>query len=182
MAMALPLYYSAEMVRALPDDGNRYETVHGELLVSPAPRHVHQLVVARLMEQLQPYLRAHPVGVLLPSPADVSSGSDTLVQPDLFVVEIGQARTMEWPQLQHLLLAIEIVSPSSRRADRFTKRVLYQRAGIPDYWVVDIEAAAIERWTPDATAPDLLRDTVQWQPAGVTTALSVDIPALFAPI
>ena len=111
-----------------------------------------------------------------------SGGLDILVQPDLFVVEIGQARTMEWPQLQHLLLVIEVLSPSSRHADRFTKRVLYQRAGIPDYWVVDIEAAAIERWTPDATAPDLLRETVQWQPAGVTTALSVDIPALFAPI
>ena len=38
MGMAVPIYYSAEMVRALPDDGNRYETVRGELLVTPAPR------------------------------------------------------------------------------------------------------------------------------------------------
>ena len=92
MAMALPLYYSAEMVRALPDDGNRYETVHGELLVSPAPMRAHQRVLMRLIEQLQPYLRAHPVGELIPSPADVSEGLDILVQLDLFAVEIGQAR------------------------------------------------------------------------------------------
>lgn len=52
MGMAAPLYYTAEMVRALPDDGNRYETVHGELLVTPAPRPWHQEVVDRLRDVL----------------------------------------------------------------------------------------------------------------------------------
>lgn len=50
--MAAPQYYSAEMVRALPDDGNRYETVHGELLVTPAPRVWHQEVLLRIMVKL----------------------------------------------------------------------------------------------------------------------------------
>src|SRR5689334_14796724 len=72
MSMAAPVYYSADMVRALPDDGNRYETVHGELLVTPSPRLTHQLVVRRLLVALDLYLRDHPVGTVLPSPADIS--------------------------------------------------------------------------------------------------------------
>ena len=42
MGMVAPVYYTADMVRALPDDGKRYETVHGELLVTPAPRAWHR--------------------------------------------------------------------------------------------------------------------------------------------
>src|SRR6266576_1429726 len=60
MGMAAPLYYTAEMVRALPDDGNRYETVHGELLVTPAPRTWHQIVVERLRDVLRAYLQGRP--------------------------------------------------------------------------------------------------------------------------
>jgi len=63
MGMAAPAYFTAEMVRALPDDGNRYEVVHGELLVTP--------------------------------PADISWTPDTLVQPDLFVAALDEARTGE---------------------------------------------------------------------------------------
>ena len=37
MGMAAPIYYTADMVRAMPDDGNRYEVAYGELLVTPAP-------------------------------------------------------------------------------------------------------------------------------------------------
>jgi hypothetical protein len=47
MGMAATTYWTAEMVRQLPDDGNRYEVVHGELLVTPAPRLNHQLLVTR---------------------------------------------------------------------------------------------------------------------------------------
>ena len=87
MGMAAPVYYTADMVRALPDDGNRYETVHGELLVTPAPRPVHQYVIALLLERLVPYLARYRVGQLLTSPADISWGNpDVLVQPDIFVV------------------------------------------------------------------------------------------------
>ena len=60
MGMAAPIYYTADMVRALPDDGNRYETVHGELLVTPAPRMWHQIVVERLRDVLRAYLQGRP--------------------------------------------------------------------------------------------------------------------------
>jgi Uma2 family endonuclease len=77
------------------------------------------------------YLRSYRVGHLIASPADISWGSDTLVQPDLFVVPVEQARTLEWSAMRSLLLAIEVLSPSSARADRFTKRRLYLQQGVP---------------------------------------------------
>ena len=87
-----PAYHTADMVRALPDDGNRYELVYGELLVSPSPRWVHQRVVTRLM--LGDSIRSaatHDCGEVVASPADISWGADTLVQPDVFVVTPREA-------------------------------------------------------------------------------------------
>jgi len=72
MGMAAPVYYSADMVRALPDDGNRYETAHGKLLVTPSPRLTHQRLVRRLALALGRYLENAPVGELFMSPADIS--------------------------------------------------------------------------------------------------------------
>src|SRR6185295_1654352 len=92
MGMAAPLYYTAEMVRAMPDDGNRYEVVYGELLVTPAPRPWHQVLVQRLIVALAAYLNREPAGLVLSSPADISWGADVLVQPDVFVVPTDEAR------------------------------------------------------------------------------------------
>ena len=80
MGMAAPIYYTADQVRAMPDDGNRYEVVYGELLVTPSPRPWHQVVVQRLSLALGKYLEREPVGSLLESPADISWGQDVLVQ------------------------------------------------------------------------------------------------------
>jgi Uma2 family endonuclease len=72
MGMAATTFYTADMVRALPDDGKRYETVHGELLVTPAPRLMHQRVVRRLVVALDQYLTHQGVGEAFTSPADIS--------------------------------------------------------------------------------------------------------------
>ena len=182
MGMAAPLYYSAEMVRALPDDGNRYETVHGELLVTPAPRAWHQAIVLRLAMALSEYTRRIGIGYVYHSPADISWGPDTLVQPDVFVVELTEARTLDWRRMKHLLLAIEVLSPASLRADRFTKRRLYQEVGVATYWIADPEGKTVEIWTPDATVPIHERERVTWQPAGATEAFVLELGELFGPI
>lgn len=158
MGMAVPIYYTADMVRAIPDDGQRYETVHGELLVTPAPRYVHQYVIAQLVLKLGPYLTRYPVGQVLTSPADISWAPDVLVQPDVFVAAIEEARTFDWTHIKTLLLAIEVLSPSTQRYDRFTKRRAYQEFQVASYWMLDIEGRAAEIWTPQATAPTLERD------------------------
>lgn len=182
MGMAAPTYHTADMVRALPDDGRRYEVVHGELLVTPAPRAWHQEIVGRLFLELRRHLAGRPVGHALMSPADISWSEDTLVQPDVFVVDLAEARTLDWTRMRTLLLAVEVLSPSSARADRFTKRRLYQERAIPAYWVVDPDARLVEVWTPDATFPVVERERVVWRPAGAAEPLVLRLQELFRPL
>jgi Uma2 family endonuclease len=181
--MAVPVYYTADMVRALPDDGNRYETVHGELLVTPTPRALHQLVLERLRGDLWAYLKTRPAaGQMLSAPADISWGPDVLVQPDLFVVDREEARSLDWTRMQTLLLAVEVLSPTTARHDRFTKRRLYQEVGVAQYWIVDPEARVVEVWTPGDTFPATLDTTVTWHPAGADVPFTLEIPDLFRPV
>jgi Uma2 family endonuclease len=180
MGMPAPLeFYTREMVLALPEDGNRYETVWGELLVTPSPRVRHQVVLMRLVEELAPYLRREPVGLLLASPADISWGPDILVQPDLFVIAKEQAGARDWPEITRLELVVEVLSPLSARADRFTKRRLYQAQGVGTYWVVDAEAHKVEVWTPGAALPRIETERVRWRPAGAGEGLEIELAELF---
>ena len=182
MDMAAPVYYTADMVRALPDDGNRYETVHGELLVTPAPRLWHQVVTKRLLVGLELYLSTEPIGVVLQSPADISWSDHILVQPDLFVVECDEARTMDWQRIKTLRFVVEVLSPSTSRYDRFTKRRLYQDVNIPAYWIVDADKHQVEVWTPEAEAPRLETERVAWSPPGSEEPFTVELKGLFRPV
>lgn len=185
MGMAAPLYHTADRVRALTDETRhwpRYETVHGELLVTPAPRPWHQTVTLRLAAALVAYTAREPVGEVFTSPADISWGPDTLVQPDVFVVPIEEARTLAWPTIRTLLLAAEVLSPSSVRADRFTKRRLYQDEGVALYWMIDADARTAEIWTPGDQFPRVEAERLIWSPAGASHAFEIMLMELLRPI
>jgi Uma2 family endonuclease len=179
MGMAAPVYYSAEMVRNIPDDGKRYETVHGELFVTPAPRALHQRIVLRMARVLADYVEKHGGGEVFISPADISWSPDTLVQPDVFVVDPAEARTSEWSKMKNLLLVAEVMSPGTTRQDRFAKRRLYQEVGVPLYWIVDPDQKAVEVWTPEAQFPSIERERLVWTQESVAEACVVDLEELF---
>jgi Uma2 family endonuclease len=165
-------------VLALPDDGNRYELVDGELLVSPGPRPLHQRAINHLSHALTTYVRAHGLGAVYCSPADLDLGSGQLVQPDIFVT--SRRGFTEWTEVGMPSLVIEVLSPSSVVADRLTKRVRYQRSGVPLYWIVDLDARRVETWTPLADRPAVVADTLTWQPDPAAPALELDLPTYFA--
>ncbi|MBL0170033.1 MAG: Uma2 family endonuclease [Gemmatimonadaceae bacterium] len=79
------------------------------------------------------------------------------------------------------LLAVEVLSPSTARQDRIVKRPRYQRTGV-EYWMVDLDARVVERWTPDAERPEICLIAITWQPAGAVAPLAIDLVALFAEI
>ncbi|MGH7627730.1 MAG: Uma2 family endonuclease, partial [Gemmatimonadaceae bacterium] len=161
----------------------RYETVNGELLVTPAPRWWHQEVVDRLAYTLRAYLVLEPVGLQVRAPADVSWGMrDTMVQPDVFVVPLDEARTFDYRQIRHLLLAIEVLSPRTAGADRGVKRELYQRQGVPLYWIVDADEMSVEEWTPGAAVPRIERHELIWHPAGAVSPCTILLAGLFRPL
>lgn len=173
--------WTAQMVRELPDDGNRYEVVHGQLLVTPSPGGPHQLVLARLYAAIRAYLEPLSLGdTVLFSPADISWGEDSLVQPDLFVFPPGEW-TGEWRSIRTLLLAVEVLSPSSRRADRVIKRRAYQEQRVETYWIVDTDDELVDVWHPDDAAAQTVKDVVRWRVRPDLPELQIVLSKLFQP-
>lgn len=159
--------WTVEEVWALPDDGNRYELVDGELLVTPSPSMRHQHVAGALFYRLSGWLKSHDPGVAIAvmAPADVQLTPTSLVQPDLFVIPLRDGRPpRELPVGSALLLAVEVISPASARADRIRKRVFYLREGVPEYWILDPEARVVERWRHGEDRPHIIAERLSWQP------------------
>lgn len=156
--------WTREMVLALPDDGQRYELFDGQLLVTPAPVPRHQLAVQALADRLSPYIRSHRIGFLLTSPADLDLGGDQLSQPDLFVLPALPPDRLSWRGTPNPVLVVEVLSPGSARGDRLVKRRRFQRAGIPEFWILDLDARVVERWRPQDERPEILDERLEWRP------------------
>jgi Uma2 family endonuclease len=137
-----PLLTVADLDAFPEDDGNRYELIGGELFVSCAPGIPHQRVLANLIVGLSDYLKANPIGILVPGAGAIFSDYDAVI-PDLAFV-----RNERWDQVVTgekftgaLDLVIEILSPGSqnRKRDLAAKRKLYGQYGVQEYWIVDSE-------------------------------------------
>lgn len=132
--------WTVEDVLDLPEDrGCRIELVDGALLVSPAPRPGHQRLLQRLLIGFPPVL---PAGTELLPGVNVRLGGQRLLIPD-FVVMNRSGHSGLNCQAHDLLLAAEIVSPSSRVQDRVLKRQLYAEAGVPFYLLVETDGPAV---------------------------------------
>jgi Uma2 family endonuclease len=174
--------WTAEMARALPDDGNRYEVLDGELFVTQAPGWAHQAVLARLFVVIHPYVERHGLGWALWSPADIEFSPRRLLQPDLFVVpDTGHGEPQNWKDVTALLLTVEALSPTTARADRLKKRPIYQQQRVSEYWIVDIDARLVERWRPDDHRPEVIADFLEWQPKEEIEPLVVQLDEVFGP-
>jgi len=172
--------WTVDDLAALPDDGMRYEIIDGELFVTPSPSWRHGDAVMTLAYTLRSYLSAHATGHLKVAPQDVVYDKHTVVEPDLFVVPLVDGRPPRtWEEAGRLLLAVEIVSPSSARKDRVAKRWLYQRQAVPEYWVVDVDAEIVERWRPGDERPEILTDRLEWQPSAEHAPLAIDLDGYF---
>ena len=131
----------------LPDDGRRYEIHDGELSVTPAPGSAHQMISADLYDVVKAHVKAGNLGLVLYAPLDVILSDTTVVQPDLVYLDATRAglltaRGIEGPPT----LVVEILSASTRRIDREKKLLLYARYHVPNYWIVDPEARALEAY------------------------------------
>ncbi|MEP7001195.1 MAG: Uma2 family endonuclease [bacterium] len=160
----------------------RYELIGGELLVTPSPGSPHQLAVGELHLVIAPYVDAEGLGLTFFAPSDVELREGTITQPDLYVLAAGPAahqKGLITLNALALLLVVEVISPSSVRTDRIIKREFYMESGVAEYWVVDLDARMIERWTPERDTPVVERALLAWQPAGASRALNVELPALF---
>ena len=138
---ALP--FSRPLTRAdledTPDDGHRYELIDGVFIVSPSPALPHQDVVG------SPYLLLRaacpPELKVILAPFDVALADDTVLIPELLVSPRSQFTRRELPGPP--LLAVEVLSPSTRRFDLLLKRDRLQQAGAASYWLIDPDEPSV---------------------------------------
>ena len=169
--------WTLDELHRLPDDGNKYELVRGELFVTPLPNEEHEIIAARLTDILAPYVKRHALGVVF-HPRAVFRFEGSEVEPDLMVRQPKQPGTQDWTDAPIPLLIVEILSPSTRRRDRQQKRSFYVDSPISEYWMADPEAKTITRVR--AGAPDeTVRDRLIWAPPGASDALTIDVADLF---
>lgn len=168
----------------------RYELIDGELLVShweeesdvsASPRRVHQRAVRELMWLLHPYVERFALGEVLMAPLDVRLTPDSLVQPDLLVAPPGaDGRPESNEPVTALLIAAEVLSPSTAGNDRLKKRAFFAKQGVPEYWVVDTATELIEVSRPTDPRVELYARELHWLPTGASEPLVIDVPAYFA--
>jgi Uma2 family endonuclease len=159
----------------LPDDGNRYEVLNGELLVTPAPSSAHQEIAAWLTSKLVPFVLAHGLGqVHHPRTVVVVDGSQ--LEPDMMVRPRAPFR--KWEDAPLPILVIEIISRGTLRRDLYQKRDFYMEKGIAEYWAIDRYKREVTRFTPAATEP--VKSILTWSPKGTAATLEIDVAAMFA--
>lgn len=146
MALIKPRF-SYEQLAQLPDDGQRYEIVEGDLVVSPAPAPRHQRIVGNLFTLLR---RAEQAGYgqVYQAPLDVVFDPRNVTQPDLLFIRRDRLAIVTETNVQGAPdLVVEVLSPSTRERDLGAKSRLYARFGVPYYWVVDPETQTVHSYT-----------------------------------
>ena len=145
-----PLLTTDDLI-ALPDDGNTYELIEGELIVSSAPTLKRQFVVTNLLFCLMLYLQDNPIGRVTTTPGVIFDRHNSVIPDIVFVTkeqleQIGAEAHIKLAPA----LAVEVVSPGreNARRDRVRKLKVYGKFGVGEYWIADPEARTVELYRP----------------------------------
>lgn len=183
MAVAITLReWTLEDLDRLPEDGNRYEVVYGELFVTPAPSTAHERIVARLNAVLVPYVEREQLGRVY-HPRSIVRHRGSQAEPDLMVrseLTRGTRKDADWNVAPVPMLIVEVVSAYTRLRDRGAKKRLYREAGVAEYWIVDAEdeSVTVARVNGEELED---REVLRWEPAGASAPLEIDLGWLFGP-
>jgi Uma2 family endonuclease len=130
---------------SLPESVLPVEYINGEIVMSPSPTVAHQSASRNIFRSLDKYLPAEAADRLFFAPLDVVLPSGDVVQPDIFfLAEEDARRAKEGGRVRCApLFVVEIVSPGSATLDAITKRALYEKNGVREYWIVDLETRSI---------------------------------------
>lgn len=132
---------------AVPEDGNRYEVIEGELFVSRAPAFIHQMIISKLIGSIQAYLDHNPIGVVVTTPGVIFSHIDGVIPDLVYVSHERRKLILENERLRAAPeLIVEVMSPGAEneRRDRIVKRQLYGKYAVREYWIIDPQARSIE--------------------------------------
>ena len=163
---------------SLPEDGNKYEIIHGELFVTPAPTVAHETILARLSRLLEPYVAANGLGYIYHPRSVVAVSNDTEVEPDLMVRQPPTDLEAGWRDAPIPILVVEVASDSTRRRDRVHKRNLYTELEVPEYWMIDRDDHSV-RIVRLGQTDVIATDSLVWHPRGVSEPLTIAMADVF---
>lgn len=169
--------WTLEELHSLPDDGNKYELIHGELFVTPAPTDDHETILARLTRLLDRYVEANGLGHVY-HPRAVLRFEGSEVEPDLMVRQEAPGLGNAWERAPLPILIVEVFSPTTRRRDQNQKKDFYMEAGIPEYWMVDAEQQTVTVVNPDRERVTLT-ETLIWHPINAAEPLEIRLDKVF---
>jgi Uma2 family endonuclease len=147
MSIATELRLTNADLEAMPEDGNRYEVIDGELYVSGALGYIHQIVLVNIVAGFHDYLRKHPIGRILPGVGVIFDDYNGVIPDLIFITNERLRKTLSGGRFHAAPeIVIEILSPgkSNERRDRHVKRNLYSTRGVTEYWLVDPENKTVE--------------------------------------
>jgi Uma2 family endonuclease len=164
----------------LPDDGNRYEVLDGELLVTPQASFRHQGIAFEIAVRLRGYCDRHQIANVV-GPGAIPFGKSEL-QPDVQVIP-GRHKLLKrtkWAQLPRPILVVEVLSDSTAWRDLGKKREAYLRIGVAEYWAVDPDDCVVHVWKGDASDATVVRDVLSWQPRLEVAPLEISLDTLLS--
>ncbi len=145
MATPAKVRYLADYIWDAPDDGNRYEVINGELVVTPAPSWDHQNSIGELFMVVRLHVRTNRLGWVVDAPTGVVLESHTGVEPDILFISRERGSIITKRGVEGAPdLVVEALSPSTESRDRGTKMQAYASAGVPHYWLLDVAHRALE--------------------------------------
>lgn len=175
-----PLTY--DDLRQMPQDGNRYELIDGEIVVSPAPSLIHAEIVARLFVLIREFvLKHHGGGRVFTAPVDVRLSPPRIVEPDIVYVSAERRSLMADPALIEGApdLVVEVVSPFNRPYDERVKFRIYAEVGVREYWLADSERQTLAIFALKGDAYVRLPLEEGFARSHLLPGLAVDVSALF---
>lgn len=144
---ALPKLITVDDLEAFPDDGMRYEIIGGVLSMSPAPLKRHQRLLGRLFLTFNQAVEASGAGEVFFSPVDVRFSRYDQVQPDLIFIRAERAEIYPTNTVFGAPdIVVEVISPSNKSYDEVSKFNLFERHGVPEYWIIDPEKKTIRQF------------------------------------
>lgn len=139
------ILFRYEDLKALPENGKRYEILERDLHVSPAPKTIHQTVVVNLTSILRDFVKKHSLGFVFCAPTDVVFSPENVVQPDVLFISHANKHILTETHIQGAPdLVVEVLSESTKDVDQTIKKKIYARFGVKFYWIIDPEQKALE--------------------------------------
>lgn len=167
----------------LPEGPPYFQVIEGDLIMSPSPRTLHQVVAGNIHFIIRQHLNSHPIGHVFLAPLDVFLTEINVYQPDLiFVAEERKSIVTEKGIEGAPNLVVEILSESTARFDKGPKRKIYARTGVQDLWLIDPEVKLIQvyRLAEDPETPVATYDATAVFRSPLLPGLEIAARSIFA--